>query len=128
MINTFYSPQKKFVSLKLILKRTHSNVFISISGANNHIFKTFSTGLLGFKNTKKDTPYAAEALGKAVGRYILSTHNNQVAIIFKSPIDGRIRAVLRGLSSFGSLLYISGVYSKFSPAHNGCRPRKTRRV
>lgn len=119
---------KKNVSLKVILKRSNSNVFVTVSGLKDRSFKVFSSGSLGFSNSKKDTPYAAEAVGKFAARYILLKKNNIVSIVLNSPLDGRLRAVLRGISSFSSLLRVVSVRSKFSPAHNGCRPKKTRRV
>jgi small subunit ribosomal protein S11 len=121
--------KKRFISLKVTMRRTHSNVFVTIAGRKNRVFKVFSAGLLGFRNTKKDTPYAAEAVGKAAARYILGCHiRGTVAVIFLSPLDGRLRAVLRGLGFLGKLIKFSHVKSKFSPAHNGCRAKKTRRA
>lgn len=118
----------KEVAIKVALKRSHSNVFVTVSGLDNRSFKIFSAGSLGFLNSKKDTPYAAEAVGKAAARHILLKRNPDIAIVLNSPLDGRLRAVLRGMATFSTLLQVMSIQSKFAPAHNGCRSKKTRRV
>jgi len=124
------STKKRYVSYKISIKRTQSNVFATVSGLDGRVFKVFSTGNLGFKNTRKDTPYAAESVGKAAAKFVSRGKKSMrtAALVLQSPLDSRLKSVLQGIAFFRTFVRFISVTSTFSPAHNGCRPRKSRRV
>ena len=84
-----------------------------------------STGSSGFKGTRKSTPYAATITCESVGKKALSLGVREVSVFVKGPGLGRIPAV-KALKIAG--LNITSITDTTSTPHNGCRPRKRRRM
>ena len=102
-----------------------NNTMITISDAQGNAISWSSAGAMGFKGSRKSTPYAAQMAAEDAGRKA-QEHGMQVLEVFvKGPGSGR-ESALRALSTVGfQINLIQGV----TPIpHNGCRPRKPRRV
>lgn len=117
----------------LVLKRTLNNVFFTAIFDGKPV-KTFSAGSIGFKNAKRDTPFAAEKVGEAmakfVNKYRRSKKFTELTWYIRSPVDGHINSVVRGFA-LGSRLnetFTLTFINRPSLAHNGCRPPKARRI
>lgn len=102
-----------------------NNTLITITDAQGNTLFSGSAGSSGFKGSRKSTPYAASKAAEEVATKALSAGLDEVAVIVKGPGYGRISAI-KALKSAGlKILSISDV----TPIpHNGCRPKKRRRV
>lgn len=121
------SKQKKQV-LKGIahVKSTFNNTIVSITDLNGAVVSWASTGMVGFKGTKKGTPYAAQlAAGNAAKKAIDSVGMEKVVVLVKGPGAGRETAI-RSLQATG--LEVESIKDVTPLPYNGCRPRKRRRV
>lgn len=108
------------------VKATFNNTVITVSDPNGNVLSWSSSGSLGFKGAKKSTPFAAQitaerAVTKAISDYGLK----QVDVKVKGPGTGR-EAAIRALSGAG--LIVKSIRDVTPIPHNGCRPRKRRRV
>ena len=84
-----------------------------------------SAGNVGFKGTKKGTPFAAQLAAETVARKAVEAGVKEVSVLVKGPGAGRETAI-RALQGAG--LEISAIKDVTPIPHNGCRPRKKRRV
>jgi small subunit ribosomal protein S11 len=107
------------------IKATFNNTIISISDTSGNIVVWGSAGNVGFKGTKKGTPYAAQSAAEAVAKKALEAGMREVSVLVKGPGAGRETAI-RALQGAG--LEISSIKDVSPIPHNGCRPRKKRRV
>src|SRR3989339_253057 len=107
------------------IKATFNNTIITITEPNGSAIAFSSAGAVGFKGTKKGTPFAAQLAAEGVGRKALEAGGKEVDVLVKGPGSGRETAI-RALQASGlSILSIKDV----TPIpHNGCRPKKRRRV
>ena len=107
------------------IKATFNNTIIVITELNGAAIVLSSAGAVGFKGTKKGTPFAAQLAAEAVGRKAIESGVREVDVFVKGPGSGRETAI-RALQASGlTILSISDV----TPIpHNGCRPKKRRRV
>ncbi|OGC08185.1 30S ribosomal protein S11 [candidate division WOR-1 bacterium RIFOXYA2_FULL_36_21] len=107
------------------IKATFNNTIVTITGPNGEAIVSSSSGAVGFKGTKKGTPFAAQLAAENVGRKALEVGVKEVDVLVKGPGSGRETAI-RALQASGlSILSIKDV----TPIpHNGCRPKKRRRV
>ncbi len=107
------------------IKATFNNTIIVITELNGAAIVSSSAGAVGFKGTKKGTPFAAQLAAEAVGRKAIESGVREVDVFVKGPGSGRETAI-RALQASGlTILSISDV----TPIpHNGCRPKKRRRV
>ena len=102
-----------------------NNTMITISDAQGNAISWSSAGAMGFKGSRKSTPYAAQMAAEDAGRKA-QEHGMQVLEVFvKGPGSGR-ESALRALSSVG--FQINLIQDVTPIPHNGCRPRKRRRV
>lgn len=108
------------------IRATFNNTMISVSDPQGNVLCFRSAGSSGFKGSRKGTPYGAQLASEEVGRM---AHENfdmrRIAVRVKGPGAGRDSAI-RGLRSAG--LEIINLQDCTSLPHNGCRPRKKRRV
>ena len=102
-----------------------NNTMITISDAQGNTIAWSSAGTMGFKGSRKSTPFAAQVTADAAARKGLEQGLQKVEVYVKGPGSGRETAI-RSLQAAG--LDVTGVKDVTPQAHNGCRPRKRRRV
>lgn len=107
------------------IKATFNNTIITISDTKGNVLVVSSAGGVGFKGTKKGTPFAAQLAAENAGRQALEGGVAEVDILVKGPGAGRETAI-RALQGVG--LGINSIKDVTPIPHNGCRPKKQRRV
>jgi small subunit ribosomal protein S11 len=107
------------------IKSTFNNTIISISDAQGNALVWSSAGIVGFKGTKKSTPYAAQIASLDAAKKAKEIGITDVEVLVKGPGPGR-EAAIRSLQASG--LNVKKVKDVTPSPHNGCRPRKKRRV
>lgn len=107
------------------IKSSFNNTIITITDTNGNAISHCSAGALGFKGSKKSTPFAAQQAAETAARAAMEHGLRSVEVYVKGPGQGRESAI-RALGVCGiEVTLISDV----SPiAHNGCRPPKRRRI
>ena len=126
-------PQKKKSKKKKVadtrgvasIKATFNNTHISIADKFGNVIAWSTAGTSGFKGSRKNTSYAASVAAENVAKEVISMGLLSIDVRVKGPGSGRESAV-RGLQSAG--LAISIIRDRTPVPHNGCRPRKRRRV
>ncbi|TMB22513.1 MAG: 30S ribosomal protein S11 [Deltaproteobacteria bacterium] len=104
---------------------TFNNTIISISDAQGNVVAWSSAGAVGFKGSRKGTPFAAQVAAEAAARKAGELGMRQVQVFVKGPGAGR-EAALRSLQAAG---FTVNLIKDVTPIpHNGCRPPKRRRV
>ena len=118
--------EKKNVSVgQAYIKSTFNNTIISITDPTGAVISWSSSGQVGFKGSRKSTPYAASMAAEAAARKAQEHGLKKVDVFVKGPGSGRETAI-RSLQAAGLEV---GAISDVTPApHNGCRPTKPRRV
>jgi len=104
---------------------TYNNTMITISDLNGAVLGWSSAGLLGFKGAKKSTPYAATQVARDVAEKIKKFGVQELEVFIKGVGSGRESSV-RSLANGGFILL--AIRDMTPIPHNGCRPRKPRRV
>jgi len=108
------------------IQSTFNNTIVTITDMNGNVLLWTSAGTIGFKGTKKGTPFAAQLAAEAAARKAISEFGMQrVEVRVKGPGSGRETAI-RSLQTAG--LEIVAIRDVTPIPHNGCRPRKRRRV
>jgi small subunit ribosomal protein S11 len=107
------------------IKATFNNTIISISDPDGNVLSWASAGNVGFKGSRKSTPYAAQQAAEAASRRAQEHGVRRVDVLVKGPGSGRETAI-RSLQASG--LEVIGIKDVTPVPHNGCRPRKRRRV
>ncbi len=107
------------------VKTSFNNTFVTITDPSGKVVCWESAGSSGFKGSKKSTPFAAQVTADACARKGMEHGVKKVEVFVRGPGSGRETAV-RALQAAG--LEILGVKDVTPQAHNGCRPRKRRRV
>jgi len=107
------------------IKSTFNNTIISITDPTGAVIASASSGQVGFKGSRKSTPFAAQLAAEAAARRAQEHGMKKVDVFVKGPGSGRETAI-RSLQAAG--LEVTGVKDVTPQAHNGCRPRKRRRV
>ena len=102
-----------------------NNTHITITDTEGNVIAWSSAGGIGFKGSRKSTPFAAQVTADAAARKGMEHGLQKVEVFVKGPGSGRETAI-RSLQAAG--LEILGVKDVSPQAHNGCRPRKRRRV
>ncbi len=118
---------KKSVAVGIAhIKSTFNNTIISITDLQGNVISWFSTGMLGFKGTKKGTPFAAQQAAESAARRAKEIANvERVHVLVKGPGSGRETAI-RAIQSAG--IDVESLKDVTPIPHNGCRPKKRRRV
>ena len=100
---------------------TFNNTIVTITDESGNAVAWSSAGALGFKGSRKSTPYAAQMAGEAAGKAAIENGMKQVAVNVKGPGPGR-EAAVRALQVAG--LEITLINDVTPIPHNGCRPPK----
>ena len=104
---------------------TFNNTVITITDPSGNAIAWSSSGTAGFKGSRKGSPYAAQLAAEQAARKGMEHGVRQVDVYVKGPGSGR-EAAIRSLQAAG--LTITGIRDVTPVPHNGCRPRKRRRV
>ena len=107
------------------IKTSFNNTIVSLTDGEGNVIAWESAGGAGFKGSRKSTPFAAQVTADAAARKGLEQGPQKVDVYVKGPGSGRETAI-RSLQAAG--LEVSAVKDVTPQAHNGCRPRKRRRV
>ena len=107
------------------VKATQNNTIVTITDMNGEALAWDSAGTIGFKGTRKSTPFAATRAGEQAGQKVRKIGMTEVEVRIKGAGAGRESAV-NGLVSTG--LRVTAIEDRTPVPHNGCRPRKRRRV
>ncbi|MGA3164167.1 MAG: 30S ribosomal protein S11 [Verrucomicrobiota bacterium] len=116
---------KNIVSGLANILATFNNTLVSITDMHGNIIGWSSAGRVGFKGSRKSTAYAAQQVAQDAARQAMSHGMKEVEIRVKGPGSGRESAI-RALQAIG--LEITTIKDVTPVPHNGCRPRKKRRV
>ena len=107
------------------IKSTFNNTIVTITDLQGNTLSWASAGNVGFKGSRKSTPFAAQLAAEAAARRAQGHGLQRVDVFVKGPGSGRETAI-RSLAATG--LEILGINDVTPVPHNGCRPRKRRRV
>lgn len=109
----------------VIINSTFNNTLITFTDKQGNVIAWSSAGALGFKGSRKSTPYAAQVAAEEATRKAQDNGMKDVDARIKGPGSGR-ESALRGIASLG--LNIRSIVDVTPIPHNGCRPPKRRRV
>ncbi|HCX13711.1 MAG TPA: 30S ribosomal protein S11 [Rhodospirillaceae bacterium] len=104
---------------------TFNNTMITISDVQGNTIAWSSAGSQGFKGSRKSTPYAAQMAAEAAGKKAMEHGMKVLSVLVKGPGTGR-ESALRALQTVG--FTVTSIQDVTPAPHNGCRPRKRRRV
>lgn len=104
---------------------TFNNTIVTISDLQGNVLGWSSAGALGFKGSRKSTPFAAQMAAETVSKTALDVNMKTLEVSVKGPGAGR-EAAIRSLQAAG--LEITAIRDETPVPHNGCRPPKRRRV
>jgi small subunit ribosomal protein S11 len=102
-----------------------NNTMITITDAQGNTIAWSSSGTMGFKGSRKSTPYAAQVAAEDAGKKAMEHGMKTVSVLVKGPGTGR-ESALRALQAVG--FTVTAIQDVSPVPHNGCRPRKRRRV
>src|SRR6185437_6304689 len=107
------------------IKSSFNNTIVSIADPEGNVLAWASAGNVGFKGSRKSTPFAAQLAAEKAARQAQEHGLQKVDVFVKGPGSGRETAI-RSLAAAG--LEVSGIQDVTPVPHNGCRSRKRRRV
>jgi small subunit ribosomal protein S11 len=107
------------------IQSTFNNTIVTITDTSGNVISWGSAGLVGFKGSRKSTPYAAAQTADGAARRAMEHGMRQIEVFVKGPGAGREQAI-RSLQAAG--LEVSAITDVTPIPHNGCRPPKRRRV
>ena len=117
--------KKNVVAGQAHIKSTFNNTIISITDPTGAVIAWASAGTVGFKGSRKSTPFAAQMAAEAAGRRAMEHGMKRVDVFVKGPGSGRETAI-RSLTATG--LEVGSIQDVTPQPHNGTRPPKRRRV
>jgi small subunit ribosomal protein S11 len=118
--------ERKNVSSGVVhVNSTFNNTMITITDVQGNTISWASAGKLGFKGSRKSTPYAAQVAGEQVAKAAMEHGMRTVEVEVCGPGSGR-ESALRALQAAG--LQVTSIRDVTPIPHNGCRPPKRRRV
>jgi small subunit ribosomal protein S11 len=117
--------KKNIVAGVAVVNSTFNNTLITISDVQGNVVSWSSAGMMGFKGSRKSTPYAAQIAAEDAGRKAQDHGMKELDVRVKGPGSGR-ESALRALSQIG--FSIKSIQDVTPIPHNGCRPPKRRRV
>ena len=107
------------------IQSTFNNTLVTLTDMEGNALSWSSAGSLGFKGSRKSTPFAAQMAAEAAAKTAMEHGLRKVSVFVKGPGSGRETAI-RSLQAAG--LEIASIQDCTPIPHNGCRPRKRRRV
>jgi small subunit ribosomal protein S11 len=107
------------------IKATFNNTIVTLTDQYGNVISWASAGKLGFKGSRKSTPFAAQLSAESAAKEAIELGLKRVEVLIKGPGSGRESAV-RSLQATG--LDITAIKDVTPIPHNGCRPPKRRRV
>ena len=107
------------------IKSTFNNTIVTITDPSGAVISWASAGTVGFKGSRKSTPFAAQMAAEACARRAMEHGVRKVDVLVKGPGSGRETAI-RSLQNAG--IEVTGIKDVTPVPHNGCRPPKRRRV
>ena len=107
------------------IKSSFNNTIVTISDISGNAVSWSSSGSMGFRGSKKSTPYAAQIATDAAGKKAYDNGLRELDVLMKGPGSGR-ESALRALQNIGFI--INNIKDVTPLPHNGCRPKKKRRV
>lgn len=107
------------------IQATFNNIIISLTNTQGQVISWSSAGKMGFKGSKKNTPYAAQVAAEECAREAHDFGLRKVKVYVKGPGSGRESAI-RSLHNSG--IEVTEIVDVTPLPHNGCRPPKRRRV
>ena len=107
------------------IQATFNNTVITITDVAGDTIAASSAGMVGFKGSRKSTPYAAQVAAEDAGRKAMEHGMRTIEVEVKGPGSGR-ESALRSLQAVG--FTVTSIRDVTSVPHNGCRPPKRRRV
>ena len=107
------------------LRSTFNNTIVTITDSNGNTIAWASAGGLGFKGSRKSTPFAAQMAAEQAARAAIDQGMRSADVFVKGPGAGR-EAAIRALQAAG--IEVSSIKDVTPIPHNGCRPPKRRRV
>ena len=110
---------------KVFIQSTFNNTIITITDARGNVITWGSSGTAGFKGSRKGTPYAAQLAGQATAQKAKDAGMRQAEVFVRGPVSGR-EAAIRAIQASG--IVVTSIKDITPVPHNGCRPRKRRRV
>jgi len=117
--------RKNIVSGIAHVNATFNNTIITIADAQGNAISWSSAGAQGFRGSRKSTPYAAQIAAEDAGKKAMEHGMKTLEVLVKGPGSGR-ESALRALNAVG--FTITSIKDVTPIPHNGCRPRKRRRV
>ena len=118
-------PRKNIPFGQAHIKTSFNNTIVSLTDKDGNVIAWESAGGAGFKGSRKSTPFAAQVTADAAARKGIDQGLERVEVFVKGPGSGRETAI-RSLQAAG--LDVTTVKDVSPQAHNGCRPKKRRRV
>lgn len=117
--------ERKNVSTGVVhIKSSFNNTIVSITDTDGNVISWASSGQLGFKGSRKSTPFAAQQAAEKAGKAAMEHGLRRVEVHVKGPGSGRDTA-LRSIQNLG--IEVSGIKDVTPVPHNGCRQPKRRR-
>ncbi len=110
---------------KVYIKSTFNNIIISITNKAGQVISWSSAGKMGFRGSKKNTPYAAQVAAQDAASVAHDAGLRTVEVLVKGPGSGR-EAAIRAVDQSG--IRVTKIVDVTPLPHNGCRPPKKRRV
>ena len=107
------------------IKSTFNNTLVTISDLNGNVISWASAGEMGFRGSRKSTPFAAQMAAETATKAAMEHGMKTVDVFVKGPGAGR-EAAIRALQATG--LEVNSIKDVTPIPHNGCRPPKRRRV
>lgn len=107
------------------INATFNNIIISLTNKKGEVISWSSAGKMGFRGSKKNTPYAAQMAAQDCGKVAMDAGLKKVDVFVKGPGAGREGAI-RALANMG--IEVTSIKDITPLPHNGCRPPKKRRV
>ncbi|MCL9809147.1 30S ribosomal protein S11 [Flavobacterium luminosum] len=107
------------------ISATFNNIIISLTNKKGEVVSWSSAGKMGFRGSKKNTPYAAQMAAEDCSKVALEAGLKKVKVFVKGPGNGRESAI-RSLHNAG--IEVTEIIDVTPLPHNGCRPPKRRRV
>jgi len=120
--------EKRVVGIgRVYIQASFNNTIISVTDQMGNVLSWCSSGLLqGFRGAKKSTPFAAQLVAENAAKKAIDTYGlKEVSVFVKGPGLGRDSAI-RTLDNLG--LHVTSITDVTPVPHNGCRPKKKRRV